>query len=143
MSAIEIALLLTKANELKEFDFSSADSVLRNSIVLARTLFGAESPHVVELGNVFFKPIDLVYNSGHYMNRVYWNEGIERLRRVLKAMAYELKVAETQASVSLYPPQKITLKWMFHHVSIRWWLFIAGLLVSAVSLGFSLCKLMQ
>ena len=143
MSAIEIASLLTKANELKEFDFSSADSVLSNAIVLARTLFGAESPHVVELGNVFFKPIDLVYNSGHYMNRVYWNEGIERLRRVLKAMVYELKVAETQASVSLYPPEKITLKWMFHHVSIRWWLFIAGLLVSAVSLGFSLCKLMQ
>ena len=142
MSTVEIVSLLTKINELEEFDFSSADSVLSNTIVLARTRFGNDSPHIVELGNVFFKPTDLIYNTGHYMNRVYWNEGIERLRRVLKAMAYEIKVAETQAG-GLYPPEKITLKWMFDHVSIRWWLLFGGLLVSAVSLGFSLCKLMQ
>lgn len=142
MGTAEIASLLTKINELKEFDFPSADSVLNDTIVLAHTLFGNENPHVVELGNVFFKPTDLVYNTEHYMNRVYWHEGIERLCRILKAMAYEMKVTETRAG-GLYPPEKITLKWMFDHVSVRWWLFGVGLLVSAVSLGFSLCKLMQ
>lgn len=138
MSTSEIESLLARTNALKEFDFSSADTVLCNATALARNLFGVESPHVIELGYVQFRSENIVYNSGHYMNRVHWNEGTERLRRVLNAMAYELKIAKVGSE--LQPPERVTLKWLFHHVSVGGWLVAGGLLSAAFGFGVFAAK---
>lgn len=138
MSATEIELLLARTNALEEFDFAAADTVLRNAMALSRNLFGMESPHFAELEYVLFRPGHITYNTGHYMNRVHWNEGIERLRRVLNAMAYELKIAKAQGELS--PPEKVTLKWLFHHVSVGGWLIAGGLLSAAFGFGVFVAK---
>ena len=91
MSAIEIESLLVMTNALEEFDFAAADTILRKAKTLSRHLFGAESPHVAELENILFRPSHIIYNSGHYMNRVHWDEGTERLRRVLLYLAWKPK----------------------------------------------------
>ncbi|WP_156404510.1 hypothetical protein [Curvibacter sp. PAE-UM] len=136
MSSAEIESLLTRTNSLVEFDFPAADAVLRNAMALSRNLFGTDSPHVAELEYVLFRPNDIIYNTGHYMNRVHWNEGIERLRRVLNAMSYELKIAK----VELLPPKKITLKWLFQHVSVGGWVTAGSLVAGTFSLGFFAAK---
>lgn len=141
MSATEIGLLLARTNALEEFDFPSADTVLRNATALARTLFSCESPHVAELGYVLFRPNDIICNTGHHMNHVVWNEGIERLRRVLNAMAYELKIAE--AKCDLQPPEKVTLKWLSQHVSVHCWLVAGSVVAGVFSLGFALGKVIS
>jgi hypothetical protein len=138
MSATEIESLLTRTNSIEEFDFPTADTVLRNAMALARNLFGTESPHVAELEYVQFRPSHIIYNTGHHMNRVHWNEGIERLRRVLNAMAYELKIAKGKAE--LVPPEKVTLKWLFHHISVGGWLIAGGLLSAAFGFGVFAAK---
>lgn len=138
MSATEIESLLARANSVAEFDFPVADAILRNATTLARNVFGVESPHVAELGHVRFRSEDTIYNSGHYMNRVHWNEGVERLRRVLHSMAYELKVINMRSE--LLPPKEVTLKWLFHHVSVGRWLIAGGLLSAAFGLGLYAAK---
>lgn len=136
MSATEIESLLARTNALEEFDFTAADTVLRNAMALARNLFGTENPHVAELGYVQFRSDNIIYNTGHYMNGVRWNEGTERLRRVLNAMSYELKIAKG----GLTPPEKVTLKWLFHHVSVGGWLIAGGLLSAAFGFGVFAAK---
>lgn len=136
MSATEIESLLARTNSLEEFDFPAADTVLRNATALARNFFGKESPHVAELEYVLFRPSHIIYNTGHYMNGVHWNEGTERLRRILNAMSYELKVAKG----GLPTPDKVTLKWLFHHVSVGGWLTAGGLLSAAFGFGFFAAK---
>jgi len=123
-------------NALEVFDFPAADAVLRNAMALARNLFGTESPHVAELEYVLFRPSHITYNTGHYMNEVHWNEGAERLRRVLNAMSYELKIAKG----GLLSPEKVTLKWLFHHVSVGGWLIAGGLLSAAFGFGVFVAK---
>ena len=133
MSAIEIESLLVMTNALEEFDFAAADTILRKAKTLSRHLFGAESPHVAELENILFRPSHIIYNTGHYMNRVHWDEGTERLRRVLNSMAYELKISK--ADGELRPPEKVTLKWLFQHVPVGGWLIALGLLSAVFSFG--------
>jgi hypothetical protein len=136
MSATEIESLLSRTNALEEFDFPAADTVLRNALALARNLFGTESPHVAELGYVQFRSDNIIYNTGHYMNGVHWNEGVERLRRVLNAMSYELKIAKG----GFTPPETVTLKWLFHHVSVGGWLIAGGLISAAFGFGVFAAK---
>ncbi|NMG30067.1 hypothetical protein [Aromatoleum evansii] len=138
MSVTEIESLLARTNALEEFDFATADTVLRNAMALSRNLFGTESSHVAELGYVVFRPSHITYNTGHYMNRVHWNEGTERLRRVLNAMAYELKISKAKGE--LQSPEKVTLKWLFHHVSVGGWLIAGGLLSAAFGFGVFAAK---
>ena len=134
MHVTEIELLLERTNALKGFDFSAADTVLRNTVSIARNLFGVESHHVAELMYVRFTPIGVIYNTGHYMNDVHWEEGTERLRRVLSAMLYELKLLNN--TDKLLPPEVITVKWLIQHVSIAYWFSAGGILIAAFGFGF-------
>lgn len=134
----EINSLIDRADGLEQFDFKNADAILRNSLALARNLFGAESHHVAELECVTFRSSNTIYNDGHYMNGVLWAEGIERLRRVLSAMNYEHTITENKNS--LLPPDQVTLRWLFYHVPIGGWLAAGSLLVVVFSLGFFLAK---
>lgn len=136
MSATEIESLLARTNSLQEFDFQAADTVLRNVMALARNHFGTENVHVAELEYVRFRPSHITYNESHHKNREHWEEGVERLRRVLNAMSYELKIAKGE----LPPPEKVTLKWLFQHVSVGGWVTAGGFLAGTFSLGFFAAK---
>ncbi|MFM2293612.1 MAG: hypothetical protein RLZZ350_25 [Verrucomicrobiota bacterium] len=133
MDVTEIDALTARLEKLPRDDMDAAVYLTRDVLVFARKIFGEESPHVAEVQSVSFRTKGFIYNTGHYMNTAAWNDGSRNLGAVLKSMRYE---ASLMSKPELQPPEKITLPWLWHHLSWQVWLSFISLLVLALSAGF-------
>ena len=136
MTLADIDKLIARCDALNAGEETIAVSVLRDAHVLARTLFGPESPHVQELEQTHFSPVGVIYNKGHYMNDAAWKDGCATLARTLKSMRYEfeLKLSETP---ELLPPDKVTIPWLLRHFSWQVWLTFLGIVAASFATGFA------
>lgn len=131
--------LIGRLKKLGEYDFDEAISILRDTHVLARRLFGDDSPHVEELCNIHFRPQGIIANTGNPLNRNAWLGGVQQLGRTLDSMNYEYRLI-LQKPKEAELPSTVTPYWLFHHLSISVWLTLAGLLISAFLIGFAVAK---
>ena len=138
MTLAEIQSIVDRTFALKIGDHATATSLVRDAHVLARTLFGSESPYLAELEQLTFRPHNIVYNEGHYMNSATWNTGCDGLKRILRSMHYELSLS-LQKKSDLQSPDKVTLPWLFHNLEWQVWITFAGLIgavfVTGVAIG--------
>lgn len=131
--------LMARLAKLAENDFDEAVSILRDAYVLARRIFGDESPHLEDLCNIHFRPQGIIANTGHYLNRNAWAGGVKQLGRTLKSMKYEYQLI-LQNPKELELPSTVTLPWLFRHLSLSVWLTLASLLFIAFAMGYSASK---
>ena len=132
MTVTEIDALTARLESLPVGDMDAAVYLTRDVHVLARKVFGENSPHVAEVLAVSFRPLDGIYNKEHYKNTGAWKDGSRGLGAILKSMRYE---ASLMSNPELQPPETVTLPWLFHHLSWQVWLTFFGLLLSSFTVG--------
>ena len=137
MTLSEIDSLTARLEVLQSQDHTEAISLVRDAHVLVRKLFGDDSPHLTELAQITFRPQDKIYNTGHYMIAATWDGGCKGLKEILRSMHYELNLS-LQQKTELKPPEKVTIPWLYHHLSWQVWLGFVGLLVAACGGGIAL-----
>jgi hypothetical protein len=133
MTFSEVDSLIARADGLTPEDHDAAVYLTRDAHVLARKLFGEQSPHVAELNRISFRPLDGIYNTGHYLNAAAWKDGSRGLQAILKSMRYELSLSKRP---ELQPPETVTLPWLFHHLSWKMWLSFLSVIAIVFSAGF-------
>ncbi len=132
----QVPRLLKRASALHFDEHDKALALVRDTRVVIRTLFGEASPHLQVLDSISFRPTDgIIYNTGHYKNTAAWNDGVKCLKDVLKAMQLECRLSTAPSSSELIPPEKVTLPWLFKHVSWKHWLSLGTLLIAVFALG--------
>jgi hypothetical protein len=133
MTVIEIDAIAARLEKLPRDDMDAAVNLTRDAHVLARKVFGEDSPHVAEVLAVSFRPRDGIYNKEHYMNTAVWNDGARGLGAILKSMRYELSITTKQ---ELLPPDTVTLPWLYRHLSWQMWTAFAGVVTTIFAAGF-------
>ena len=128
----QVSRLLKRASALQFDEHDKALALVRDTRVVIRTLFDEASPHLQELDSISFRPTDGIYNTGHYLNSAAWNNGVKRLKDVLKSMQLECRLSNARSSSELIPPEKVTLPWLFKHVSWKQWVSLGTLLIAVL-----------
>lgn len=65
MDVTEIDALIARLEKLPRDDMDAAVYLTRDVHVLARKVFGGDSPHVAEVLGVSFRPRNGIYNKEH------------------------------------------------------------------------------
>ena len=136
----EIEALQKRTSSLEQGAIQAAMNVLRDAHTFARTQFGEDHIHVGELASIEFRPGGgIIYSEGSYQNTNAWNHGIKSLTNTLAAMDYELKLIQSKKA-DLEPPAKVTIPWLFRHLS--WSVWVSGVLFFCASwgIGFAMGK---
>jgi hypothetical protein len=132
----EITRLLARMDSLERDDREAASAILSEACVISKTFFSERSDYSEKLEKIGFSTRK-IYSKGHLMSVLAWEGGTRKLRSVLESMRYELSLSKTKAA-ELAPPEKVTLAWLFNHLSWRVWLTFAGSLGAAFLVGLAL-----
>ena len=119
---------------------NSDDSYLRKIVIELKDF----------LDDVFGKQNSYSVNIIHYYNNGQANfynmpcyRSVEQIRDVVSAVITRIsrkpellmEKGKKQNRADLKEPAKVTLSWLFHHVPIRLWLWLVGLLITAFIIG--------
>jgi len=132
--------LIGRTHALKYDEHDKARVLVRDSWVIARKLFGEENAYLNGLKSIAFLPKGMLANRENEIMTGAWNGGLNQLKDVLHAMKLDLETSEDLRKVDFRPPEKITLQWLFHHMSWQGWLVLLTGFLSAFSLGIALAN---
>jgi hypothetical protein len=127
-----------RLDTLPDRGYEAAAQLLRDTIYIVRRGFGEQSPYLRECTQITFRPTDGIYDSEHYMNTAAWNDGLGRLRAVLHSMRREIADFGLPSEDAEIAPDRVTISWLFKHLSWSVWLWLIGALITAFTLGVTL-----
>lgn len=118
----------------------SDDSYLRKIVIKLKDflddVFGKQNDYSINVINY--------YDNGqaNFLNMPCYRS-VEQIRDVVSAVITRMqrepellmKKREKQNRADLKEPAKVTLSWLFHHVTIGVWLYLVGFLIAAFTLG--------
>jgi hypothetical protein len=102
--------------------------------IIVRRVFGDQSVYAHDLELLRFEPQEGIYNSEHYKMTGAWKDGCVHLAELLRAMKTELSVY----GESDQRREARSIPWLLKNMSWEAWAALAGLLLTAVSLGVAL-----
>lgn len=130
--------LQARLDTLPDRNYDAAHQLLRDTILVIRRGFGETSPYLQESDRVHFRPTDGIYDSQHYMNTGAWKEGVAQLGAVLHSMRHEISNFGLPSEDAEASPERVTISWLFTHVSWSVWAWLIGALITAFTLGVTL-----
>ena len=127
-----------RLDTLPDSNYDAAHQLLRDTILVIRRGFGQNSSYLEECDRIHFRPTDGIYDSQHYMNTGAWKDGVARLGAVLHSMRHEISDFGLPSEDADAPPERVTISWLFTHVSWSVWAWFIGALITAFTLGVTL-----
>jgi len=64
--------------------------------------------------------------------------GIQELKKKQSASPPAVAVPKIKKTLEMPNPDKVTLAWLFHNVPIKFWWWLAGILIAAFILGITI-----
>src|SRR5436190_3068491 len=71
--------------------FEQVATIIKRTNAFLKANYEDDSVHLAELADIRFRPLQIVYNPGHYRNDEVWFQGKQRLLNLLDVIKYELK----------------------------------------------------
>ena len=125
----EFESLLKQLDQLQYLDYDSAFNLLRDCRVTIKIAFTSESEYLLALNSIYFKPVNIIYNSGHHTYNDQWLLAKGTLESILLHCIQELRLAKK------YPKSQATYNDNTNHY---WYKKPYGIIILAVISGIIL-----
>ena len=128
-----------KLEALEFDDWTTLADIRKEAEAFVLRVYGNDSPQQERVASIRFRPVGIIYNTGHYKNREAWDEGATRMESLLSSMRHDLTTYGNPPSPDGSDlPDPVSLGWLFRNVSWKVWTWFVAALITAFTLGVAL-----